>query len=146
MIAASYLSSAVGLEGVWSLLAFLGLVWLLGGISGMVGMAGYLWATGCLGLHGTEAYAPLHHQDLKHVLRLHIQSDGALTLYPIGIDRVGRKWKLCPDAPAHAPWLAPDGPEPQPHLIEQPIRIGRSDAQAPGPTTSPLPSTTATMA
>jgi hypothetical protein len=146
MIAASYLSSAVGLEGVWSLLAFLGLVWLLGGISGMVGMAGYLWATGCFGLHGTEAYAPLHHQDLKHVLRLHIQPDGALTLYPIGIDRVGRKWKLCPDAPAHAPWLAPDGPEPEPHLIEQPIRIGRSDAHAPGTTTSPAPSTTATAA
>jgi hypothetical protein len=145
MIAASYLSSA-GLEGVWSLLAFLGLVWLLGGISGMVGMAGYLWATGCLGLHGTEAYAPLHHEDLKHVLRLHIQVDGTLTLYPIGIDRVGRKWKPCPDAPAHAPWLAPDGSEPEPHLIEQPIRIGRSDSHASGTTTSPAPSTTATMA
>jgi hypothetical protein len=146
MIAASHLSSAVGLEGVWSLLAFLGLVWLLGGISGMVGMAGYLWATGCLGLHGTEAYAPLHHQDLKHVLRLHLQADGTLTLYPIGIDRVGRKWKLCPDAPAHAPWFAPDGSEPEPHLIEQPIRIGRSDAHTPEPTTSPAPSTTATVA
>jgi hypothetical protein len=145
MLAASYLSSAVGLDGVWSLVAFLGLVWLLGGISGMVGMAGYLWATGCLGLHGTEAYAPLHHQDLKHVLRLHIQADGALTLYPIGIDRVGREWTLRPDAPAHAPWFAPDGPEPEPHLIEQPITIGRSGPHAAGTTTSPSPSTTATM-
>jgi hypothetical protein len=136
MIAASYLSSAGGLDGAWSLLAFLGLVWLLGGISGMVGMAGYLWATGCLGLHGTEAYAPLHHQDLKHFLRLHIQADGTLTLYPIGIDRVGRTWTLRPDAPAHAPWFAPDGPEPEPHLIEQPITIGQTDAHAPGTTTS----------
>ncbi len=126
MIAASYLSSAFGLEGVPSLLAFLGLVWLLGGISGMVGMAGYLWATGCLGLHGTEAYAPLHHQDLKHILRLHIQADGTLTMYPIGIDRVGRKWTLCPDAPAHDPWFAPAGSEPEPHLIERPVRIGQS--------------------
>jgi hypothetical protein len=137
MLAASHLSSALGSEGVWSLLAFLGLVGLLGGISGMVGMAGYLWATGCLGLHGTEAYAPLHHQDLKHFLRLHIQADGALTVYPIGVDRVGREWKLLPDAPAHAPWFAPDGPEPRPHLIEQPIRIGQSDARARGTTTSP---------
>ena len=127
MIAASYLSSAGGLEGTWSLLAFLGLVWLLGGISGMMGMAGYLWATGYLGLHGTEAYAPLHHQDQKHFLRLHIQPDGTLTVYPIGVDRVGRKWKLCPDAPAHAPWFAPVGPEPEPHLIEQPITIGQPD-------------------
>jgi hypothetical protein len=132
MIAASYLSSAFGLEGVWSLLVFLGLVWLLGGISGMFGMAGYLWVTGCLGLHNTEAYAPLHHQDLKHVLRLHIQADGALTLYPIAIDRVGRKWVLQPDAPADAPWFAPAGPEPEPHLIERPIRIGQSEAHAAG--------------
>ncbi len=137
MLLASYLSSAFGVDGGWSLLAFLGLVWLLGGISGMVGMAGYLWATGCLGLHNTEAYAPLHHQDLKHFLRLHIGADGALTVYPIGVDRVGRAWTLCPDAPAHAPWFAPEGSEPEPHLIEQPIGIGRPDAHAAGTTTSP---------
>lgn len=135
MIAASYLVTMFGSEGVPSLLAFLALVWLLGGISGMLGMAGYLWATGYLGLHGTEAYAPLHHQDQKHFLRLHIQADGSLTIYPIGIDRVGRKWALRPDAPAHAPWFAPEGPELQPHLIEQPIRIsapvrGRPRSQA----------------
>ena len=137
MMAASYLSSGAGLEGARSLLAFLGLVWLLGGISGMVGMAGYLWATGYLGLHNTEAYAPLHHQDQKHFLRLHIQSDGTLTVYPVGVERVGRKWTLCPDAPAHAPWFAPDGPEPETHLIERPIRIGRSEAHAPDATRSP---------
>ena len=89
----------------------------------MVGMAGYLWATGYLGLHNTEAYAPLHHQDQKHFLRLHIQADGSLTIYPIGIERVGRKWALRPDDPAHAPWFAPEGPELQPHLIEAPIRF-----------------------
>jgi len=127
MLAASYLSSALGLEGVSSLLAFLGLVWLLGGVSGLMGMAGYLWATGYIGLHGTEAYAPLHHQDHKHFLRLHIQADGILTVFPIGVDRVGRKWTLCPDADAHAPWFAPVGPEPQSHLIEQPIHIGQPD-------------------
>ena len=123
MIAASRLSSAFGLEGVWSLLAFLGLVGLLGGIGGTVGLSGYLWATNCLGFHGNEGYAPLHHQDLKHFLRLHIEADGALTVYPIGVDRVARKWRLCPDAPAHAPWFSPHGPEPEPHLIEKPITI-----------------------
>jgi len=126
MIAASYLSSTVGAEGVASLLAFLGLVGLLGGIAGMVGMAGYLWVTGLLGLHNTEAYAPLHHQDQKHFLRLRIQPDGTLTVYPIGIHRVGRKWTLRPDAPAHTPWFAPDGSEPATHLIEPPIRIGEA--------------------
>ena len=123
MIAASWLSSALGLRGVWSLVAFLSLVGVLGGIGGTVGMSGYLWATNCLGFHGNEAYAPLHHQDLKHFLRLHIEADGALTVYPIGIDRVARKWTLRPDSPAHAPWFTPSGPEPEPHLIEKPITI-----------------------
>jgi len=125
MIAASRLSSAYGLRGAWSFVVFLSVVGLLGGIVGTVGMSGYLWATNCLGFHGNEGYAPLHHEDLKHFLRLHIKADGALTVYPIGIDRVGRKWTLCPDAPPHAPWFAPSGPEPAPHLIEKPIRISR---------------------
>jgi len=137
MIAASWLSSAFGLRGVWSLIAFIGLVGLVGGIGGMVGMSAYLWATNCLGLHGTEGYASLHHQDLKHFLRLHIQADGVLTVYPIGVDRVARKWTLCPDAPAHEPWFAPQGSEPEPHLIEKPISIsghpnsGDSEADPP---------------
>ncbi|MGH3986788.1 MAG: metallophosphoesterase [Pseudonocardiaceae bacterium] len=123
LIAASWLSSAFGLRGGWSLAAFLSLVGLVGGIGGMVGLSGYLWVTNCFGLHQTEGYAAQHHQDLKHFLRLHIETDGALTVYPIGVDRVGRKWTLCPDAPAHAPWFAPHGSEPVPHLIEKPITI-----------------------
>ncbi|MGH3718400.1 MAG: metallophosphoesterase [Pseudonocardiaceae bacterium] len=123
LIAASWLSSAFGLRGVWSLVAFLSFVGLVGGIGGMVGLSGYLWATNCFGLHQNEGYAAQHHQDLKHFLRLHIEPDGALTVYPIAIDRVGRKWTLCPDAPAHAPWFTPAGSEPEPHLIEKPITI-----------------------
>jgi hypothetical protein len=123
MIASSWLSSAFGLRGMWSLVAFLGLIFLVGGIGGMVGMSGYLWVANCFGLHGTEGYAAQHHQDLKHFLRLHIEADGDLTIYPIAVDRVGRKWTLCPDAPAHAPWFAPHGAEPEPHLIEKPITI-----------------------
>ncbi|MGH3594087.1 MAG: metallophosphoesterase, partial [Pseudonocardiaceae bacterium] len=105
------------------MVAFLGMLFLVGGIGGMVGMSGYLWVANCFGLHGTEDYAAQHHQDLKHFLRLHIQADGALTVYPIGVDRVGRKWTLRPDAPAHEPWFAPAGSEPEPHLIEKPITI-----------------------
>lgn len=123
MIAASRLSATHDLRGVWSLVAFLGLVAVLGGIGGTVGMSGYLWGTNCLGFHGNEGYAPLHHQDLKHFLRLHIDADGALTVYPIAVDQVGRKWKLCPDGPSHAPWFEPEGADPEPHLIEAPITI-----------------------
>ncbi len=140
LIASSHLSAALAPEGVPSLLAFLGLVWLLGAVSGMVGMAGYLWATGCLGLHNTEAYAPLHHQDQKHFLRMHIDAAGSLTIYPIAIERVGRKWRLCPDAPDHAPWFAPEGAALEPHLIEEPIRI---PARAPASVASPSPAASA---
>jgi hypothetical protein len=123
MIAASRLSSALGLRGVPALLAFLGLVTVLGGVGGTLGMSGYLWATNCLGFHGNEAYAPLHHQDLKHFLRLHIDGDGALTVHPVGIDRVGRRWQLRPDAPPDAPWFDPEDEEPKVHLVEAPVRI-----------------------
>ena len=124
MIVASRLSSAANLQGPWSLVSFLALVALLGGMGGTLGFSGYLWATNCLGFHGNEAYAPLHHMDLKNFLRLHIDRNGALTLYPIGVDRVGRRWQIRPDAPAHAPWFAPSGPEPEPHLIERPVKVG----------------------
>ena len=107
-----------------SLVGFLVLLFLLGGIGGTVGMSGYLWATNMLGLHGNEGFAPLHHMDLKHFLRLHVDAGGDLTIYPIGIDRVGRHWKLRPDDGPSAPWFVPASPI-EPHLIEQPIRIAR---------------------
>jgi hypothetical protein len=122
MIAASRLSSSFG-EGAASLLAFLGLVALIGGIGGVLGIAAYLWVANCFGFHGNEAYAPLHHMDYKNFLRLHIDREGVLTVYAIGIDRVGRRWELRPDAPAHAPWFDPVREAPKPHLIEAPIRF-----------------------
>ncbi len=38
------------------------------------------------GFTGMAAFAPLHHMDQKNFLRLHIGA-GALTIYPVGIDR-----------------------------------------------------------
>ncbi|MDP8976845.1 MAG: metallophosphoesterase [Actinomycetota bacterium] len=125
LLAASRIVSGTGLEGAASLMVFLGLVALLGGACGALGMSGYLWATNCLGFHGNEAYAPLHHEDQKNFLRLHIDAEGALTVYPVGVERVGRKWRPTPDAPAHAPWFEPDGPEPEAALIDGPVRIDR---------------------
>ncbi|MDQ6615308.1 MAG: hypothetical protein M3083_11315 [Actinomycetota bacterium] len=123
IVTASALTSSLG-GGAASLVAFLALVWLLGGVGGVLGISGYLWATNCLGYHGNEAFAPLHHQDLKNFLRLHIGTDGALAVYPVGIERVCRRWKYCPEDSADAPWLAPAGPEAKAHLIEPPISFG----------------------
>jgi len=132
LMAASRLSSASGLHGVPSLIVFLGLIGLLGGLGGTLGMSGYLWVTNCLGFHGNEGYAPLHHQDLKHFLRLHIDAEGALTLYPIAVDRVGRKWRLDPDGPDDSPWFTADAAASEPHLVEQPIRMVPTVCSPPG--------------
>jgi hypothetical protein len=122
MLLASELSSGIESNPA-SLVAFLALVAVLGGVFGVLGMSAYLWATNVLGFHGNEAYAPLHYENYKNFLRMHIDADGGLTVYPVGIDKVGKKWRLCPDAADDAPWFEPDGAEPAPHLIEAPIRI-----------------------
>ncbi len=127
MIAASRLSSSFG-SGAASLMAFLGFVAVLGGITGVLGISAYLWATNLLGFHGNEAYAPLHYPHYKNFLRLHIGDDGNLTVYPVGIDRVAKKWQAAPDAPADAPWFSPVGDEPELRLIEAPITIPRRAA------------------
>jgi hypothetical protein len=112
-----------GLDGTVALLAFLGLVWVLGGIGGVLGVSGYLWATNCLGYHGNEAFAPLHHMDQKNFLRLHIDEVGELTVYAIGVDRVVRHWAFRPEGDEHEPWLVPEGDPLEPHLIEPPVVI-----------------------
>ena len=117
-------------EGPSSLVAFLSLVWVLGGIGGVLGVSGYLWATNSLGYHANEAYAPLHHMDQKNFLRLHIDASGTLTVYPVGIDRVCRRWRFSPDGAAHEPWLVPSDGGPKPHLIEPPLALpGRGQRQ-----------------
>ena len=123
MMVSSRLSSALGLEGVPALIAFLALLGVVGGGVGSLGLAAYLWATNRLGFHTNEAYAPLRVMDFKHFLRLHIDGEGALTVFPIGVDRVCRRWKLAPDSDPEAPWLEPDGEAVEPRLIEAPVRI-----------------------
>jgi hypothetical protein len=132
IVISSRVATVVAGTGLLSLIVFLGLVWVLGGVGGALGVSGYLWATNCLGFHANEAYAPLHHRDLKNFLRLHIDATGTLTIYPIGIDRVCRRWRFRPDDPAGAPWLGPAGDPPVVHLIESPVVIG-------GPRTLPFP-------
>jgi len=124
MIVSSRLSSAFGLEGLPSLIVFLALLALVGGFVGALGLAGYLWATNCLGFHANETYAPLRVMDFKSFLRLHIDAEGNLTVFPIGIDRVCRRWRLSPDSDPQAPWLEPEDNDVTTRLIERPVRIG----------------------
>jgi hypothetical protein len=53
---------------------------------------------------------------------MRIGTDGSLTIYPVGIDRIGRSWRADPDAPAEEPWIVPRD-VPAARLIERPIVI-----------------------
>jgi hypothetical protein len=136
-VVASQAAAATG-TGLGALVVFLLVVWVVGGVGGVLGIAAYFWATNCLGYHGNEVYAPLHHEDLKNFLRLHFDADGGLTIYPIGIDRVGRHWKLRPDAPEHQPWFESEDGPPRAHLIEPPIRIPGRARERPATTTEDI--------
>ena len=74
------------------------------------------------GRHSEEAFSALRIQDYKHFLRLHIARDGTLTIYPIKLPRVPRRWRTVrPDERERTPSrLVPDGPL-EPAMIEPPI-------------------------
>jgi len=82
--------------------------------------------------HSDEAFASLRIQDFKQFLRLRFAADGSLTIFPIGILRVPRRWKEAP-AGAGGPGLLPDDPRATaPALIEDPIPAGSTGARASG--------------
>jgi hypothetical protein len=45
------------------------------------------------GRHGEEAFAALKIEDFKNFLRLHVARDGSLTIYPVKLERVPRRWR-----------------------------------------------------
>lgn len=101
---------------------------------GIIFAAGYLIGPVLLGLyllislngfgrHGNEAFSALRVEDWKHFLRLQIGSNGTLTIFPIGIQRVPRRWAKN-TAGAGGPRYIPDDPEAtEPELIEGPITL-----------------------
>ncbi|MFN7932695.1 MAG: metallophosphoesterase [Bryobacteraceae bacterium] len=72
------------------------------------------------GRHANEAFSALAIPHFKNFLRLRIASDGTLTIFPIGLRQVPRKWKDNPDR--SGPELVSDDPSATPpQLIEDPI-------------------------
>ncbi len=103
------------------------LVWLvvLGPVAAALTMGAYL-AVCCrwFRAHGNEAFSAMALTRYKNFLRVHIDDEGVLTIYPIGLDRANRRWRVDGDNHnAEASWLAPDGVTLRPRLIEPPIVI-----------------------
>ena len=57
--------------------------------------------------------------------RMRLDPDGSVTIFPIGIEKVAKRWKPGSD---NGPAYEPDGPFTEPFLIEKPIHVGRVNA------------------
>src|SRR5262249_9067769 len=55
-------------------------------------VSGYLLVASAFHVNVNELFAGQAIVDAKGFLRLRIGADGALTIYPVGVNRVGRKW------------------------------------------------------
>ena len=73
--------------------------------------------------HSNEAFSALRIPDWKNFLKLHIDPDGTLTIYPIGIRQVARQWN--PGGTSGGPERVPAGGT-APELIDGPIVIPRT--------------------
>jgi hypothetical protein len=95
------------------------LVGLVGGVVGSTIFATFLflWFT-LFGWNSTEAFSSFRYTGYKNFLRMRI-TDKAVTVYPIGIDKICTKWDYDPDNPSpEASWLKPRTGTIQTRLIE----------------------------
>jgi hypothetical protein len=77
-----------------------------GAVASLV-VSGYLLVGGMFGVNFNELFAAQGIVDAKGFLRLHFAPDGTLTIYPIAVDRICRKWRVAPNAAPDKPWLEP---------------------------------------
>jgi hypothetical protein len=94
----------------------------VGAIVGAVVVGGYFAVTNALpglGLHGNEAFSAARLSCYRNFVRLHIDRNGTLTVYAVGLDRITRRWRPDPDAPdPEQSWLAAE-PTLAPRLIDE---------------------------
>lgn len=82
----------------------------------------YLLVASRFGINLNEVMAGQSIEDHKGFLRMHIAADGTLTIYPVKLERVCRKWVPDPDGAPADPWLRPAQPL-DVDLIEEPIKV-----------------------
>jgi hypothetical protein len=107
------------------------LIFALGWIVGSLIMGIYfLISLNGFGRHTNEAFSSLRSPDWKSFLRMRIDATG-MTIYPVGIRRVWKAWRINPGGPESPEWI-PDERAPrrkhgtEPELIEPPITVRRS--------------------
>lgn len=85
------------------------------------------------GIHTNEAFSSQSIADYKNFLRIHIDGQGQLSIYPIGVDEVCDEWKYMPGATDGKPFYEPvkGAIGDRIHLIEGPIVFAPPPAAAP---------------
>jgi hypothetical protein len=95
----------------------------LGGLLGSLLLGCYLIASSLVfQLHDNELFSSQGIEDYKNFLRIHISGDGALTIYPVKVEKVARSWRLNSSASGGEPWFVPSV-DLRGELIEEPIHL-----------------------
>lgn len=116
-----------GVPGVWRLALVALLVFAVGGLLAAELVAVYLLVADRWKLNSNELFAGQAIPDHRNFLRLRLQPDGTLTVYPIGVPRVPRHWNRRPDwVPGARERFAPVDGDLTSFLIERPVPISRT--------------------
>ena len=78
------------------------------------------------GRHHNEAFSSLKIADYKNFLRLKIEENGDLVIYPVGVRKVAKKWKENSDLEENSRIVPDDSRATLPELIEEPVIISKS--------------------
>jgi hypothetical protein len=108
------------------LLAAGALIVAAGAVVGSFIMGAYLLVSlNVFARHLNEAFSSLKNPDWKSFLRMKIDRAGNLTIFPIGIRRVPRKWRRADPRDGISELVGDDARATPPHLIETPIVIAK---------------------
>ncbi len=123
---ATYINNRVFNENIFTGFIFIPLiVFGLGWFFGSCNMGLYLTVSmNIFGRHDNEAFSALRIQDYKNFLRMHIDIEGTLTIYPIKVEKAARKWRKRNEGEKDNSYIIPLGGS-KPALIEEPIVIRR---------------------
>lgn len=119
----SLLAADAWFDGAWFVVTANLADAVLGGIFGAAALGAYLAAVNIapgLQANSNEAFSAAGIEGYKNFLRLHIDREGRLTVYAIGLDRVARRWKADPDNDdPESSWLTPTDIGLHPHLVDR---------------------------
>ncbi len=89
----------------------------------------YLWISNkWFKLHLNEVFASQSYEDYKNFIRVRVDGQG-ITIYPVGIKRVCKKWVFNKEARPGESWFEPaEGEGLHAHLIEPPIHLPHTPA------------------